>query len=298
MGAAQHVDQGEHGPAPLRARDAGRGAASPVELLLPRPRQGVDGAVRRARPGGPARPRRLAVRARRRRDGAGGAGRGRRDRDGRRPRAAARPRSRRRGDHGRRARRVRTLLLLESARRPRRAAGRRVRGARPRLARRARRRPADRHCVRRAALVALLLAGCGAHRQVDRVWRTGDVTIVAQHRLGRPVPEFGRMQYSLVWGGRVLVPASPWPFAEQSVRLADVTGDGRPDALVTVECGDCNHATAIVDVWTDEGGHVQRIYGGSSNIAEGKGGHPWLRAVGKPITETAWGATRGGLLWF
>jgi hypothetical protein len=152
--------------------------------------------------------------------------------------------------------------------------------------------------VRRAALVALLLAGCGAHRQVDRVWRTGDVTIVAQHRLGRPVPEFGRMQYSLVWGGRVLVPASPWPFAEQSVRLADVTGDGRPDALVTVECGDCNHATAIVDVWTDEGGHVQRIYGGSSNIAEGKGGHPWLRAVGKPITETAWGATRGGLLWF
>ena len=49
-GAAGRRDQGEHGPPPLRAGDARRRAAAPLELLLPRPRHGAGGAVRRARP--------------------------------------------------------------------------------------------------------------------------------------------------------------------------------------------------------------------------------------------------------
>ena len=139
LGAAERRDQGGHGPAPLRARDARRRAAAAVELLLPRPRHGPARAVRRAGARDRARPpRRRPRRGRRRRHGPRRAGRRRRDVDRRRrPAAAPRPRALGGGDHGRRPRRRRALLLLEDARLARRPPGRELpRARRPSCARR------------------------------------------------------------------------------------------------------------------------------------------------------------------
>jgi len=96
------------------------------------------------------------------------------------------------------------------------------------------------------------------------------------------------------WTPHTLVPASPFAFSAASVRTADVTGDGHPDLLVTVECQGCNHAVAAVSVFADIGRRIQRIYG--HGFVEGsKDGSVGVR--GRQITETAWGA-RGGLVWF
>ncbi|HZQ80626.1 MAG TPA: hypothetical protein VFB25_01465 [Gaiellaceae bacterium] len=81
------------------------------------------------------------------------------------------------------------------------------------------------------------------------------------------------------WMPHTLVHDSAAPLDGHSVRLADVTGDGHDDLLVTILCKDCNHAVALVAVYGDVRGRVRRVYRDRS------------------ITETAWGAERG-LLWF
>ncbi len=89
---------------------------------------------------------------------------------------------------------------------------------------------------------------------------------------------------------------APFPLSGQSVRLADVTGDGTDGFLVTVECSECNHATAVASIYTVRVDHIRKIYGiGVIGVAKGRG--PDAQVHGRLISETAWGA-RGGLVWF
>lgn len=114
-------------------------------------------------------------------------------------------------------------------------------------------------------------------RYVLTLWHPEDVTPGSAH-----------------WTPHALIRASPFPIVGQSVRLADVTGDGHDDLLVTVECSDCNHATAAVSVYATFGNGVRRIYGSGVLTA----GNSSAAAVhGRVITETAWGARRG-VVWF
>lgn len=98
------------------------------------------------------------------------------------------------------------------------------------------------------------------------------------------------------WVPHVLIRASPYGLVGRSVRLADVTGDGHDDLLVTVMCSDCNHATAAVSVYATFGKRVRRILGsGRLGVAKGRGRDAVVG--GRVISETAWGA-RNGLVWF
>lgn len=97
------------------------------------------------------------------------------------------------------------------------------------------------------------------------------------------------------WAPQTLVRASPFPFSVDSVRLADVTGDGIDDFLVTVECNDCNHGTAVASVYAPLGGGIRKLYGvGVLGVARGG---PDAHVHGRVISETAWGAL-DGLVWF
>jgi hypothetical protein len=99
------------------------------------------------------------------------------------------------------------------------------------------------------------------------------------------------------WFPQTLIRASPFSLSGRSLRLADVTGDGNDDFLVTVVCSDCNHSTAVASIYTTSGGKTRKIYGvGVIGVAKGRGA-PDAQVKGRPITETAWGA-RGGLVWF
>jgi hypothetical protein len=102
---------------------------------------------------------------------------------------------------------------------------------------------------------------------------------------------------SATWVPHTLIRSSPYPLLGRSVRLADVTGDGHDDLLVTVVCGDCNHATAVASVYAAFGHSVRRIYGGSGVIRVAKGPGPDATVHGRLMSETAWGA-RHDLLWF
>jgi hypothetical protein len=98
------------------------------------------------------------------------------------------------------------------------------------------------------------------------------------------------------WIPHTLIRASPFVLVGQSVRLADVTGDGHDDLLVTVMCDGCNHATAVVSIYATFGDAVRRILGsGVFGVAKGRGRDAVVR--GRVISETAWGARRG-LVWF
>lgn len=98
------------------------------------------------------------------------------------------------------------------------------------------------------------------------------------------------------WVPHTLIRASPFPIVGQAVRLADVTGDGHDDLLVTVLCSECNHAVASVSVYATFGNTIRRIYGrGSFSVATGPGHNATVG--GREITETAWGEQRG-LIWF
>jgi hypothetical protein len=98
------------------------------------------------------------------------------------------------------------------------------------------------------------------------------------------------------WVPHTLIRASPFPLVGRAVRLADVTGDGHDDLLVTVMCSDCNHGAAVASIYADVRGKVSRIYGHSYlGVAKGPG-HD-ARVHGRLIIETAWGA-RHGLIWF
>lgn len=102
---------------------------------------------------------------------------------------------------------------------------------------------------------------------------------------------------SVRWVPHVLVAASPFPIADwvgrSGVRLADVTGDGHDDLLVSVGCTGCNHGTTVISVIATFGAHVRRIYGAGRWTDEKDPGT--LR--GRTIAETTWGA-RNGRLWF
>jgi hypothetical protein len=100
----------------------------------------------------------------------------------------------------------------------------------------------------------------------------------------------------VTWVPHTLIRASPYPFsAWRSVRLADVTGDGHGDLLVTIECAECNHATATISVYRT-GVRPRKIYGDGVFYA-GKSTSADHAVHGRTISETEWGA-RAGLLWF
>lgn len=102
---------------------------------------------------------------------------------------------------------------------------------------------------------------------------------------------------SATWLPHTLIRSSPYSLVGRSIRLADVTADGHDDLLVTVMCGDCNHATAVVSVYATLGHFVRRIYGGAGVLSVAKGRGPDALVRGRLISETAWGA-RNGLVWF
>jgi hypothetical protein len=75
---------------------------------------------------------------------------------------------------------------------------------------------------------------------------------------------------SAKWVPHTLIRASPFPLADRSVRLADVTGDRHDDFLVTVLCIECNHGTAVASIYAQIHGRVRRIYGrGYLGVAKG-----------------------------
>jgi hypothetical protein len=59
-------------------------------------------------------------------------------------------------------------------------------------------------------------------------------------------------------------------------------------------CNLCNHGTATASIFTDQGNTIRRIYG-SGFLDGSKGEH--VGVTGRVITETAWGATRGLVLF-
>ncbi len=99
------------------------------------------------------------------------------------------------------------------------------------------------------------------------------------------------------WVPHALVSGSPFPIVDyrghSAVRLADVTGDGHADLLVTVGCTGCNHGTSAVFVVATFGRHVQRIYGQGFMTAK----DPRVGVHGRMISESDWGSSNG-LLWF
>jgi hypothetical protein len=138
------------------------------------------------------------------------------------------------------------------------------------------------------ALFALPLVLFAAH--VDHVWHVGHDVVTARSSSAN--------QHAFVvrHGGalQTLVADSPFPFQATSVRAADLTGDGRPDLLVTVECNVCNHATATAAVFARSGSRYRRIYGWGF-LAGSKDGRRGVH--GRVIAETAWGAWHGQM-WF
>ena len=98
------------------------------------------------------------------------------------------------------------------------------------------------------------------------------------------------------WVPHNLIRRSPYPLVSRAVRLADVTGDGHDDLLVTVECSECNHAVAAASIYATFGRNVRRIYGAGTLYA-GKESSPDAVVRGRVITETAWGAEHG-IVWF
>jgi hypothetical protein len=149
--------------------------------------------------------------------------------------------------------------------------------------------------------------------RIDHVWyvpagRTVPEVVVAWSYRGRPVlsaPSDERYALTLWhpdhvtpgtarWTPHALFQDSPFPFGSTSVRTADVTDDGHPDLLITIECDGCNHATASASIYSDVGQKVLRIYG-RGFLDGSKGEHVGVH--GRVITETAWGAWRG-LVWF
>jgi hypothetical protein len=152
--------------------------------------------------------------------------------------------------------------------------------------------------------------------RLDHVWfvprgRTVPQVVVAWHFHGRTIrawPDTRRYVVTLWnpervtpatarWVPHTLIHASPFPLSGRSVRLADVTGDGHADLLVTIFCSTCNHSAAVVAVYASFGTRVRRIYGGNGYLGVAKGTRPDAGVRGRSITETWWGA-RNGLLWF
>ena len=99
------------------------------------------------------------------------------------------------------------------------------------------------------------------------------------------------------WVPHPLVTASPFPIADynggSAIRMADVTGDGRVDLLVTIGCTGCNHGTSIVFVAATLGRQVRKIYGQGFLSTK----DPKVGVHGRVISESEWGS-KNGLLWF
>jgi hypothetical protein len=127
------------------------------------------------------------------------------------------------------------------------------------------------------------------------------VVVAWQFRDPRPVVGWTDARENLTpgsakWVPHTLIRASPFPLDDRSVRLADVTGDGRDDFLVTVLCSECNHGTAVVSIYAQIHGRVRTIYGrGYLGVAKGAGLDAGVQ--GRVVSETAWGA-RHRLVWF
>jgi hypothetical protein len=110
-------------------------------------------------------------------------------------------------------------------------------------------------------------------------------------------PQKTALDWQRKWMPHALVTDSPFPISDYSgrsaVRLADVTGDGHADLLVTIGCAGCNHGVSAVSVVATLGSHVQRIYGRGFMTTK----DPQAGVHGRVLVESRWGARRG-LLWF
>jgi hypothetical protein len=87
------------------------------------------------------------------------------------------------------------------------------------------------------------------------------------------------------WRPHTLFRGSPFPLGGRSVRTADVTGDGHPDLLVTVECNVCNHGAATAAVFADARTGVRRTWASTA-------GRSW-RPPGAPGTGFSGSTSRG-----
>jgi hypothetical protein len=98
------------------------------------------------------------------------------------------------------------------------------------------------------------------------------------------------------WRPQRLIRRSPIPIVDweghAGVRLADVTGDGHHDLLVSLGIPGSNHVATLISVFNGASPY-RRIYGFASEAVDKRG----RLAQGRHISETQWGA-RGGLLWF
>ena len=90
---------------------------------------------------------------------------------------------------------------------------------------------------------------------------------------------------------QVSIPITDWE-GNSGVRLADVTGDGHVDFLVSLGIPSYNHGATVISVFSGAR-QYRRIYGFASEPVDKLG----RRAFGRHISETEWGA-RNGLLWF
>jgi hypothetical protein len=119
--------------------------------------------------------------------------------------------------------------------------------------------------------------------RIEAVWyvpagRGAPQITVAWHRGERHVLTLWTRVRGDRWGRKTLIRSTRNPLVGRTVRLADVTGDGHADLLVTVLCAGCNHSTADASVYATVGRKTRRLY------------H-------RHIAETAWGA-KDGLVWF
>jgi hypothetical protein len=98
------------------------------------------------------------------------------------------------------------------------------------------------------------------------------------------------------WRPQRLIKRSPIPILDwegnAGVRVADVTGDGHRDLLVSLGLPNSNHGATLISVFSG-GPTYRRIYGFGFQEVDKLG----RRAYGRLISETQWGA-HNGLLWF
>lgn len=98
------------------------------------------------------------------------------------------------------------------------------------------------------------------------------------------------------WRPQRLIKRSPIPIVDwegnAGVRVADATGDGHPDLLVSLGLPGTNHGATLLSVFSGSAPY-HRIYGFGSTPVDKLG----RIAYGRNVIETRWGA-RNGRLWF
>jgi hypothetical protein len=123
------------------------------------------------------------------------------------------------------------------------------------------------------ACAFLVLAGCGGGRRIvprdahlERTWKlTGGQVLVEWRGTELVAPKGGKpypnvLRHLVLWTGdmpfTVYAQSGPWGRVDD-IRIADVTGDGRPDVLVHDEWG--NHGTGPFTITATVDGRPRRI---------------------------------------